>query len=580
MMHARRISAWVITVAFLAIAVVVSVVLINLNQIVDQGHQGETTLITIRGLAYKMSAIEWKLIGAKTVDAESEQTLAETRAEITQAFKQVLALDPQNPKLIAVKNSLDDYLKWLDEEIRLIKSGDLEEAIRVDSELVDPTFARLDASLNASQTFLIQRAEQIRAATNIGSIVFILAASLLIALLWFNNQQAWAKMLQATTEQESLAQATKHSEELAVYANALNRRNAQLQASARITRKLAEIHDIQTLMNAAVNLTADEFGYSHVGLYILDEGKRNAFLQAASSQTGIALIAQGYTTKMDKLNPLYWAVERNRPYFISNSADTAFVTDGNFPKTQSRIILPLIVRSVVIGLLDIHSEQHAAFEQDSVEILQALGSLIAISMDSVRLLNDTRGTASQLEALASQQSLEVWKKFTETRAPAYQYTPAGVRPLLSEFRSKNADEMQIPLTLRGQTIGAITLRRKNDSREWTKRERMLAEKIAIQAALALDNSRLVNDAQESALRDQMIAQVSGHIRETLDIDSILKTAAVELRKAFGLLEAEVRLDPSAETQESTPATSAVKTKQRSAGSNGQGKPNSDTQSRS
>jgi GAF domain-containing protein len=140
--------------------------------------------------------------------------------------------------------------------------------------------------------------------------------------------------------------------------------------------------------------------------------------------------------------------------------------------------------------------------------------------------------------------------------------------------------MQIPLTLRGQTIGAITLRRKNDSREWTKRERMLAEKIAIQAALALDNSRLVNDAQESALRDQMIAQVSGHIRETLDIDSILKTAAVELRKAFGLLEAEVRLDPPAATQEGTPATSAVKTKQRSAGSNGQGKPNSDMQSRS
>ncbi len=568
----RRISPWVSTGLFMVAAIVVSILLINLNQIVDRRHQGEITLTTIRALAYKMEAIEWQVIGEKTVDAKSEEEVAGARTEITQALDQVMALEPQNPKLLAVSISLNDYFKWLGEELQLVKSGDMEGATRLDEEQVDPSFDRLDRSLTASQAYFLQRAEQTRTAVNIGSIAFILIVSLLIAWLWSNNQQVWARTLQTTTEQESLTQAAKHSEELSVYADALNRHNSQLQASARITRQLAEIHDTTELMNTVVNLTAEEFGHSQVGLYILDERKRNAFLQAASSQAGKALIAHGFAMELGRDNSFNWVVERNRPYHISNSTDAAFVPDGNFPQTKSRIILPLIVRSVVIGLLDIHSEQSGAFDKDSAEILQSLAGLIAISMDSTRLLNDTQGAASQLEALASQQSLEVWKKFTETRSPAYQYTPAGVRPLSSEPRDQSAEEMRIPLTLRGQTIGTIALRRKNSSKEWTKRERILVEKIAIQAALALDNSRLVNDAQESALRDQMIAQVSGHIRETLDMDSILKTAAVELRKAFGLLEAEVRLDPPSAPQENVPASPVEKTRQKSAGPNGHGEP--------
>ncbi len=528
MKPSRRIPLWVTPAAFLGVAVIISVLIINLNQAVDQSHQGELILVSIRTLAYKMSAIEWKLIDQKTVDAESEQTLAEARTEITQALSQTLALNPQDPKLMAVNISLSDYLKWLDEEVQLIKSGDVEGAVRINSEEVAPTFVRLDKSLTASQTLFTQRNEQVRAITNIGPIAFIMIVGFLIAGLWFNNQQTWAKTLQATTKQGTLAQAAKHSEELAVYADALNRRNTQLQASARITHQLVEIHDTPTLMNTAVHLTAEEFGYSHVGLYILDDEKRNAFLQAASSETGIALIAQGYTAEMDKHNSFIRVVEREKPYLISNNTEATFVADSNFPQTQSRIILPLIVRSNVIGLLDIHSEKPGAFDQDSVEILQSLGSLIAISMDSSRLLNDTREAASQLEALASQQSLGAWKKFTETRMPAYQYTPAGVRPLLSEFRKENAEEMRIPLSVHGQKIGAIALRRKDNSKEWTKREHELAKEIAVQIALAVDTNRLLEETQKVAAKERTISEISVKIGGLVDIDNILQTAIREL----------------------------------------------------
>jgi GAF domain-containing protein len=93
--------------------------------------------------------------------------------------------------------------------------------------------------------------------------------------------------------------------------------------------------------------------------------------------------------------------------------------------------------------------------------------------------------------------------------------------------------------LRGKTIGAISLRRKDNASNWTTRERDLVEKIASQVALALDNSRLVEEAQKSAQRDQLIANVSNRVRETLDVDAVVRTAALELRRIFDLKEAEV-----------------------------------------
>ena len=85
----------------------------------------------------------------------------------------------------------------------------------------------------------------------------------------------------------------------------------------------------------------------------------------------------------------------------------------------------------------------------------------------------------------------------------------------------------------------VKLKRKGESASWSERERILVEKIADQIALALENSRLVDEAQKGALRDQMIANVSTHVRETLDIEAVVRTAATELRRAFDLKEAEI-----------------------------------------
>lgn len=327
----------------------------------------------------------------------------------------------------------------------------------------------------------------------------------------------------------------------------LETRAIQLRSSATISKTIAEMQDISELMETTTKLTSDQFGYYHVGLYLLDERKKTAFLQAASSINGEQLIGRGFRIEPDRLNLINLVVEHNRPYITSDTDNENFVRDANFPLTRSRMLLPLTVRNNVIGILDMHSDQPQSFNTQDAEVLQTLADLVAISIDNVRLINETKNLVHQLETNTSVQTHETWTKFTSRHKPAYQYTPAGVRPLFANNKQNNPDGLRVPLMLHGQNIGNIILKRKGAANTWSERERILVEKVAYQVALALENSRLVDETQKNALRDQVIANISARVRETLDIESVLRTATTELRRVFDLKEAEISIgSPQAE----------------------------------
>ena len=342
----------------------------------------------------------------------------------------------------------------------------------------------------------------------------------------------------------------------------LETRAIQLRSSASVSKTIAEIQNISELMETTTRLTSEQFGYYYVGLYLLDERKKTAFLQAASSDTGKQLVGQGFRVEKDRFNLFNRVVEYNRPYIASDIDGANFIRDVNFPLTRSRMLLPLTVRNDVIGLLDMHSDQSQSFNMQDAEILQTLADLVAISIDNVRLINETKNLVLQLETNSSVQIRETWTKFTSRHKPAYQYTPAGVRPLFASNRQDNLEGLRVPLILHGQNIGNILLKRKgNQTATWSERERVLVEKVANQVALALENSRLVDETQKNALRDQVIANISARVRETLDVESVLRTATTELRRVFDLKEAEISIGaPQTENASAKKHTSALRLK--------------------
>ncbi|MBI3162556.1 MAG: GAF domain-containing protein, partial [Chloroflexi bacterium] len=172
--------------------------------------------------------------------------------------------------------------------------------------------------------------------------------------------------------------------------------------------------------------------------------------------------------------------------------------------------------------------------------------LVAISIDNVRLIDETKSLVSQLGVTTSMQTRETWAKYTIRQRPAYQYTPEGVRPLFSNARLEDKEGLHIPLILHGQKIGGIMLKRKGVNASWSERERVLIEKVADQVALALENSRLVDETQKNAMRNQVIANISNRVRETLDVESVIRTATTEFRRVFDLKEVEISIGASKE----------------------------------
>jgi GAF domain-containing protein len=64
---------------------------------------------------------------------------------------------------------------------------------------------------------------------------------------------------------------------------------------------------------------------------------------------------------------------------------------------------------------------------------------------------------------------------------------------------------------------------------------------------ALESARLYEDTQRRAARERLTGEITAHMRETLDMESVMQTAAQEIQKAFGLDRLVVRLGKPEET---------------------------------
>jgi signal transduction histidine kinase/CheY-like chemotaxis protein len=101
--------------------------------------------------------------------------------------------------------------------------------------------------------------------------------------------------------------------------------------------------------------------------------------------------------------------------------------------------------------------------------------------------------------------------------------------------------MAVPIRLQDQILGVLEFRDEEGKRIWTEEDRMLAEEITNQLALALENARLFHQAaartQELALVNRIVSSVAG----SLDLLSSLDTIASELARVLSLGHASISL---------------------------------------
>ena len=113
-----------------------------------------------------------------------------------------------------------------------------------------------------------------------------------------------------------------------------------------------------------------------------------------------------------------------------------------------------------------------------------------------------------------------------------------MRQFLSQFGGRAF--VNLPLHAAGRIIGFVHVYRAEPG-PFSPVSIRLYETLADQAAVALEGARLLDEAQRRAAREQTLSRATARMRETLDADTVLRTAVTEIAGALGLAALDLRL---------------------------------------
>jgi GAF domain-containing protein/HAMP domain-containing protein len=337
----------------------------------------------------------------------------------------------------------------------------------------------------------------------------------------------------------------------------LERRAIQLQTAAEVARDASSAKDLDSLLNNAVNLINQHFGFYHAGIFLLDEVGEFAVLRATNSEGGNQMLAQGHKLRVGDVGIVGNTTSTGRPYIsLDVETDQTHYAHSFLPETRSEIALPLKVGSEIIGALDVQSKDDGAFTQEDLMILQVLADQLAVAIRNSQLLSEVQLTLNELQSASGDYTRHSWKEWTQgVSASGYRFSGSQVEPIEEQSPevvevweneitvTKSSDSqstLAIPFKLRDITLGVINLNL--ETNEITEDLKTLVNDIASRLAVALENARLLEVSQQRAAQQHLIGRVTSKMRETLDVDTVLKNAVSEIREALELHDLVIQLE--------------------------------------
>jgi GAF domain-containing protein len=326
---------------------------------------------------------------------------------------------------------------------------------------------------------------------------------------------------------------------------ALEKLTSDLRSSADVARAATTILEPNALLTHVVDLISQRFGFYHAGIFLLDDTRTEAVLQAASSLGGKRMLARNHKLRLGQGIVGHAIQEGEARASQIVREDSAYYNNPDLPATRAELALPLRARGQITGALDVQSELENDFTADKIAILQTLADQVALALENANLYQETQQRFEEIRHLYRDYSRKAWDEVTRSRGGiAYRYTPeSGVQfePSQSELSMDSAQTPQyeensltVPIKVRDQVIGIMKVRKPADSIEWTPENLGLLDSITEELGVALDSARLFTETQQQAHRERMVSEINARIRQTLDVESVVRTATNEIYQALGL----------------------------------------------
>lgn len=344
----------------------------------------------------------------------------------------------------------------------------------------------------------------------------------------------------------------------------LERRAIQLQTAGEVASEITAVQNLDDLLNHTVNLVRERFGFYHAGIFLVDDHREYAILKSATGEAGQKMLERRHKLKVGEQGIVGYVTDQGEPRIaLDVGADAVHFRNPLLPSTRSEMALPLKVGDRVIGALDVQSERGAAFDQEDVAVLQTLADQLAVAIENARLVERLEKALDETSTLVQQQVQEAWSLTPKNRRMAYEYDRLEVTPYHPSLPKHMLEKLQeghavilepeeaewedsparliVPLMVRDQLIGVIGLEDDNPDRKWTPDEIAIVESTANQAALTLENARLLEDVRQRAQHEQLVSQISAKAQTSLNLETILRSTVADIGKALDATRVQIRL---------------------------------------
>jgi GAF domain-containing protein len=321
----------------------------------------------------------------------------------------------------------------------------------------------------------------------------------------------------------------------------------------------------EALLPLVTSLVSEKFSFYHVGIFLIDENREYAVLQAANSPGGKRMLERQHKLKIGQVGIVGNVAETGKARIaLDVGQDAVYFDNPDLPETRSEAALPLQIGNEIIGVLDVQSTEANAFSEENLKTLSILADQIAIAIHNSRLVTDLQRALLEAQALQRQYLAQSWKSLATRKYLGYHKTIGGGRPVNQTVqraeimqalasgkfvtiypkgsKAKENEEtpaLAIPIRLREQVIGVLNIRSQDPNRRWDDDEIALLSSISDRLALALENARLFEETTRRALRERTVSEITTKIRSKTDPESMIQTALAELRQVLGASHVEI-----------------------------------------
>jgi len=363
----------------------------------------------------------------------------------------------------------------------------------------------------------------------------------------------------------------------------LRRRADQLALVSEVSKSVTSTLDLSEIMRQAAALIHEKFGYPHVSLFSVHPNRRLVVYEAGSGKRSEKL--EGHAIPLDSGKGIMPWVARSGQTVLANDVtkDERYVPSPLPPRnTRSELCVPLIFNEKVVGLLDIQSDSLNAFTVEDQLMFESVADTMAAAIrnadlyrsekwrrqtaDSLRdvagLISTNAGVEEVLETILSELDRNlpidisaIWlledgdlclsavhgcdpvqlegvcvtdptaayamaealiSDVPIIRRPDDPMWPAG----LTAGYEENYSSIAAPLRVGDRPLGVLTLEHHTAGR-YGHEAQAITTTFASYAAVAIENARLYDAAQEQAYASAALLQIAQAVVSLNDLDEIL-----------------------------------------------------------